>query len=121
LFRSNGIQLAGRDDRSNRRRQSVNQLLRQTDRSQPLFVIDHQPVNEEVEQLVDAHVDFALFGHTHHGQLFPMSWVTDAIYRQSHGYRTYNNTHICVSSGLGLWGPPFRIGTDSELVVIEVL
>ncbi|MDR0893798.1 MAG: metallophosphoesterase [Prevotellaceae bacterium] len=115
----NGIQLAGRDDRSNPQRKSLEQLLAQTDAALPRFVMDHQPVNETVDQLIDARIDFAFFGHTHHGQIWPMNRITDTIYRQSYGYHTYNHTHVYVSSGLGLWGPPFRIGTVSELVVID--
>ena len=29
------------------------------------------------------------------------------------------NTHIYVSSGLSLWGPPFRIGTHGEMVIFN--
>jgi len=38
---------------------------------------------------------------------------------QSHGYRQWGNTHIYVSSGLSLWGPPFRIGTHGEMVIFN--
>ena len=46
--------------------------------------------------------------------------LTDYIYEQSHGYRRWQHTHIYVSSGLSLWGPPFRIGTNSELAIITI-
>ena len=49
-----------------------------------------------------------------------MNWVTDHLYEQSHGYRQWENSHIYVSSGLSLWGPPFRIGTESEMVVLQL-
>ncbi|MDR0962123.1 MAG: metallophosphoesterase [Mediterranea sp.] len=115
-----GIQLIGRDDASNRRRKPLKELLASVNPHAPVFVMDHQPANETVSGVIDAGVDFAFFGHTHRGQLWPLSWLTDALYTQSHGYRSYGRTHIYVSSGLGLWGPPFRIGTDSELGVIEI-
>ena len=67
-----------------------------------------------------AGIDLQFSGHTHHGQVWPMSLVTDYIYEQSHGYRQWGDTHIYVSSGLSLWGPPFRIGTESEMVVFEL-
>jgi predicted MPP superfamily phosphohydrolase len=59
--------------------------------------------------------------HTHRGQIWPLNWLTDCIFEQSHGYRKWAHSHIYVSSGLSLWGPPFRIGTHSDMAVIEVL
>ncbi|MDR0938055.1 MAG: metallophosphoesterase [Mediterranea sp.] len=113
-----GIQLIGRDDRSNPRRKTIDQLMASVDKDAPTILIDHQPANETLSQLQAVRVDFGFFGHTHHGQLWPLSWLTDAIYTQSHGYRTYGDTHVYVSSGLGLWGPPFRIGTEGEIGVM---
>ena len=114
-----GIQIAGRDDRSNRRRQKPATLLAQADPSRPILVLDHQPYDEELEQTAAAGADFALYGHTHDGQVWPLSLVTDALYRQPYGYGRWGRMQAYVSSGLGLWGPPFRIGTRSELVVID--
>ena len=115
-----GLQIIGRDDKTNTHRKSVGELLSQTDSQSPVFLLDHQPGNGQIEQIVKSRrVDFALFGHTHHGQIWPMTWITDLRYRQSHGYSHQGRTHVYVSSGLGLWGPPFRIGTDSEMLVID--
>ena len=115
-----GIQIIGRDDKTNTNRKPVSELLVQTSTNAPVFLLDHQPDNDQITQIEDSRrVDFAFFGHTHHGQIWPMSWITDLRYRQSHGYRQQGRTHVYVSSGLGLWGPPFRIGTDSELLVVD--
>jgi predicted MPP superfamily phosphohydrolase len=43
------------------------------------------------------------------------------MYEQSHGYRKWTHSHIWVSSGLSLWGPPLRIGTYSDFAVIDLL
>ena len=113
----NGI-LIGRDDRHNPSRRSLQELMENIDKSRPIILLDHQPYN-----LTDAEaagIDLQFSGHTHHGQVWPMSLVTDYIYEQSHGYRQWGDTHIYVSSGLSLWGPPFRIGTESEMVVFEL-
>ncbi len=115
---SNGIQLVGRDDRTNRRRKSLVELLRQTDKRRPIVVLDHQPYR--LAQVDSLGVDMQLSGHTHHGQVWPLSLLTDYLYEQSHGYRKWKHTHIWVSSGLSLWGPPFRIGTNSDMAVIEL-
>lgn len=114
------IQIIGRDDKSNARRKPISQLLSETNGKSPVILLDHQPDNDQIEQIANSRrVDFALFGHTHHGQIWPMTWITDLRYRQSHGYTHQGRTHVYVSSGLGLWGPPFRIGTDSELIVVD--
>lgn len=114
----NGIQIVGRDDRTNRNRKSLAELLDRTDNERPTIVLDHQPFNlAEADSLK---VDMLLCGHTHRGQVFPLNLLTDCIYEQSHGYRKWNYSHIWVSSGLSLWGPPFRIGTQSDLAVIEI-
>ena len=63
------------------------------------------------------HIDFQLSGHTHRGQVWPISWITDAIYECSWGIHQRGNTHYYISSGLGIWGGKFRIGTQSEYVV----
>lgn len=114
----NGIQVIGRDDRSNRSRAELKELLDKADRSKPMILLDHQPYGlAETDSLM---VDMQISGHTHRGQLWPLSILVDRMYEQSHGYRKLNHSHIFVSSGLSLWGPPFRIGTDSDLAVIRI-
>ena len=75
--------------------------------------------DEELKQTAAAGADFALYGHTHDGQVWPLTLVTNAIYRQPYGYGLWGKMQAYVSSGLGLWGPPFRIGTRSEMVIID--
>ena len=114
-----GVQIVGRDDRSNRHRLKPADLIGRADPSRPILVLDHQPYDEELQQVADAGADFELCGHTHAGQVWPMNWVTGAVYKQDHGYDRWGRTQVYVSSGLGLWGPPFRIGTDSEMVIVD--
>lgn len=113
-----GIQFIGRDDRSNRQRRSIAELLSKADMSRPTVLLDHQPY--DIAESNRLGVDIHLSGHTHNGQIWPLSLITDAMYDQSHGYRRWSHTHAYVSSGLSLWGPPFRIGTHSDLAVIEI-
>lgn len=114
----NGIQLIGRDDRSNTARRSLQELMTGIDKSKPIILLDHQPY--KLTESEAAGVDLQFSGHTHRGQVWPMNWVTDYIYEQSHGYRQWGNSHIYVSSGLSLWGPPFRIGTESDMAVFHL-
>ncbi len=113
-----GVQIAGRDDRTNRNRLSLNGLLSKCNHAQPIILLDHQPYN--IVEVDAARVDMQISGHTHHGQVFPLNLLTNVMYEQSHGYRKWQHSHIYVSSGLSLWGPPFRIGTQSDMAVITL-
>lgn len=114
-----GVQIIGRDDRSNHRRVSLESLISKCDKERPIIVLDHQPY--ELQKSDSLGVDLQFSGHTHHGQVFPLSLVTNYMYEQSHGYRKWSHSHIYVSSGLSLWGPPFRIGTKSDMAVIKLI
>lgn len=114
----NGIQLVGRDDRTNHSRLPLQALIKNIDPSKPVILLDHQPY--KLDETQAAGVDLQFSGHTHRGQVWPVSLVTDHIFEQSYGYRQWGDSHIYVSSGLSLWGPPFRIGTNSELVVFNI-
>ena len=111
------IVVIGRDDRSSRHRKSVEELIKSwnVEGSHYTIVLDHQPY--ELEKAEAAGVDFQLSGHTHRGQVWPISWITDAIYECSWGSHQRGNTQFYISSGLGLWGGKFRIGTQSEYIV----
>ena len=111
--------IIGRDDkRMNPSRESLEALVQQTDPSQPLILLDHQPyLLEEAEK---NGIDLQLSGHTHHGQIWPGNWIVQRIFEVAHGYKQKGNTHIYVTSGLGLWGPPLRLGTQSEWVVFNI-
>jgi uncharacterized protein len=81
-------------------------------------LLDHQPF--ELDEKEKAGVDLTLSGHTHHGQLWPLNYLTQAIYEVSWGYKKKGNTHVYVSSGVGGWGPPVRIGNRPEIVLIHI-
>ena len=110
----NGVQIVGRDDRFNKSRSSLQELMNRVNLNGPVIVLDHQP--NEVELVEQFGIDLQFSGHTHRGQVWPISWITDLLFPQSYGYRKWGESHVYVSSGLSLWGPPFRIGTDSEMV-----
>lgn len=112
-----GIRIVGRDDRSNRERQPLSRLLPQRD-SLFTLLLDHQPYHlEEAEQ---AGVDFQFSGHTHHGQIWPGNWITKLMYEKDYGAHRRGSTRYYISSGLGIWGGKFRIGTRSEYVVVTL-
>lgn len=114
----NQIQLVGRDDRHNKGRKTLGQLTANLDKSKPVILLDHQPY--DLEKTEEAGVDLQFSGHTHRGQVWPMNWIVDHLFELSYGIKKIGNSTIYVSSGLSLWGPPFRIGTDSEMVVFNI-
>ena len=113
-----GIQLLGRDDITNSERKSLTELMQQVDQTRPVIVMDHQPYG--LAEADSAGVDIQISGHTHRGQVWPLNYITDLIFEQSHGYRKWTHAHVWVSCGLSLWGPPFRIGTHSDMLVMKI-
>jgi uncharacterized protein len=115
--------LAGRDDRDAFRftgikRKELAEVLAGRNEETPLILMDHQPFH-----LVDSEklgVDLQLSGHTHHGQLWPISYITKAIFELSWGYLKKGNTHYYVSCGYGTWVPQIRIGNRPEILNIEL-
>jgi hypothetical protein len=118
-----GLWLAGRNDRSAARfagspRKPLSELLEGLDGRGVVILMDHQPFN--LEEAAGNGVDLQLSGHTHHGQLWPLSLITNRIYEKSWGYLRKGDTHYYVSSGAGTWGPPVRIGNHPEVVKITL-
>ena len=124
LILPNGVQLIGRDDRDNRRmgeetgRKTLKELMTGLDKSFPVIVMNHQPFN--LDEAVVEGVDLHLSGHTHHGQLWPLNYITKAVYELSWGFLKKGDTNFYVSSGFGSWGPPVRLGNTPEVVVFNL-
>ncbi|MBZ5552732.1 MAG: metallophosphoesterase [Acidobacteriia bacterium] len=115
--------LVGREDRSynhrmGRQRKTLKELMAGVDRQFPVILMDHQPFR--LNEAVDQGVDLQISGHTHHGQLWPVNYIIQALFELGWGYRKIGNTHVYVSSGLGTWGPPVRIGNRPEIVNIRL-
>lgn len=115
------IYLVGREDRSIRQfngkqRKNLADLMAQVDKDLPIILMDHQPFG--LDEARENGIDLQLSGHTHHGQLFPLNFITEAVYEKSWGYLKKGSTHIYVSCGVGTWGPPVRIGNRPEIVNI---
>lgn len=120
---NNSFYLAGREDRdknrfSGQKRLEVSELLQQVDKTLPIILLDHQPF--ALDKAAEAGVDLQLSGHTHHGQLWPLNYLTRAIYEVSMGYKKKGNAHFYVSPGFGGWGPPVRTGNRPEVVLITL-
>lgn len=110
--------IIGRDDRMNPNRLPLKDLVEGIDKSKPIFMLDHQPY--DLEETEAYGIDFQFSGHTHQGQVWPISMITKWIYEIDHGFMKKGNSNIYVSSGIGIWGGKYRIGTQSEYVVVDI-
>ncbi|MDP4087692.1 MAG: metallophosphoesterase [Bacillota bacterium] len=118
---NNSVYVAGRVDASIARgkgRKKISEILTGIDKSKPVIMLDHQPLEFSEEDKEG--VDLLLCGHTHRGQLAPANLITHRIYELDYGYLKKGNLNIVVSSGYGTWGPPMRIGSQSEIVEINL-
>jgi predicted MPP superfamily phosphohydrolase len=88
------------------------------DRGRASILLTHAPDRPEVAEA--AGVSLQLSGHTHLGQFVPWSWMARRIYRQFvYGLSRIGNMQVFTSSGAGTWGPPLRLGSNPEIVVLE--
>jgi predicted MPP superfamily phosphohydrolase len=88
------------------------------DKNRPSILLHHAP--NGIKYASEAGIDLYLAGHTHAGQIFPFNLIAKMIFDYNSGLHTYNKTKIFVSEGVGTFGPPFRIGTRSEIISIKL-
>jgi predicted MPP superfamily phosphohydrolase len=115
-----GIDLIGVDYRSSHKREDFQKTLAKigVDRTRPSILLKHEPIDLDVAEAAGVSLD--LSGHTHHGQIFPLMFFTWQIYKGfDYGLKKLGNLQVFTSSGAGTWGPPLRLGTNSEIVEIE--
>lgn len=100
-------------------RKSIQEQFNKVGNKLPKIILDHQPSN--IDEYKHAN-ELILSGHTHQGQIFPFNLVTKAYFTVDYGYyrKNENSPQVIVSSGVGTWGPPMRIGTQSEIVQIDI-
>jgi predicted MPP superfamily phosphohydrolase len=121
----NRLILAGRLDGSpiggygEQKRRELSDFLVSQDPSLPVIVLDHNPAHVHS---YGKEADLILCGHTHKGQLFPANFITNAMYAVDYGYyqKDPQSPHVIVTSGVGYWGMPMRVGTDCEIVTIHL-
>jgi predicted MPP superfamily phosphohydrolase len=121
---ANSIYLIGRDDIDSKiitvkDRKTIPELLNGIDYNLPVILLDHQP--KDIENAEKNGVDLQLSGHTHGGQTFISSILSNKVYHEFiYGMFKENDLNVIVTSGLGTWGIPMRTGSRSEIVDINV-
>lgn len=94
------VNLVGLDDpRSGDKKASVADLMTTGDPTLPTILLTHRPIN--LEEYARDGVDLTLAGHSHHGQFFPLTIITDLVYTVSYGYARIGPMQVYVTGGLG--------------------
>lgn len=110
--------IIGRNDDLHKKRPKAEQLLAKVDTRLPVFLMDHRPT--DIEKHSKLPIDLQVSGHAHKGQIFPANLITEFIYRVAYGYEKIGLGHYVVTSGYGFWGIPMRLGSQSEVVIIDI-
>ena len=115
----NGVQIVGRrdDSHTNKKRAAISSLTGSLDTHMPIFVLQSKP--EDFKNLQACGVDVSFSGHTRNGQYFPINLINRLLYENSYGLKTIHNVYTVVTSGVGTSGAPIRVGTRSEIAVID--
>lgn len=120
---NNSFLVVGREDIAvesyyKRKRESLEEILSNANKTLPIILIDHTPKN--LSEPMENNVDLQVSGHTHRGQIFPSRYITERLFEIDWGYLKKGNLNVVVSSGIGTWGPPIRVGNSSEIVEINL-
>ena len=84
----------------------------------PKILLAHQPWS--IFNAHEAGTDLQLSGHTHGGQFWPFIYAVRMANPYTAGLHDHNGTWIYVNRGTGYWGPPLRLGVDSEITMITL-
>jgi len=101
------------------KRKDITESIASLNTNMPIVVMDHTPT--KLEQY-DGRIDLVLSGHTHKGQIFPGNLITNAIFDVDYGHyqKDAASPQVIVTSGVGTWGMPMRVGSNNEIVSIHL-
>ena len=115
-----GMQLLGihyHDAADPRRFRSILQSA-EVDRDRASILLTHAPQGMRIAE--EHGISLQLAGHTHGGQFFPFTWVVSRVWGPfTYGLKRLGNLLVYTSSGAGTWGPPMRVGSAPEIVLIH--
>ncbi|MEG2323249.1 MAG: metallophosphoesterase [Anaerovoracaceae bacterium] len=117
-----GINIVGRRDLDkpgnySQVRLPLTDLTESLPKNKPMILLEHEP--KDLQASADAGVDLEMAGHTHDGQIFPGNLFIDVFWENACGFVKKDDMNSVVTSGVGVWGPAMRVGTKSEIVVIN--
>ncbi len=117
------VQLVGRADKflptdKAEKRKAPDELMADLDKEKPVIVIAHEA--DDLKELAEDGADILFSGHTHAGQIFPGNIIVGFFNDIPYGQEKINDMNVIVSSGVGCYGPPIRVLTDSEIVIADI-
>ncbi len=89
------------------------------EQNKPSVLLHHSP--DGIKYAQENGIDLYLAGHTHGGQLWPITHIADLMFEVNKGLHTFGDTQVYVSQGTGTFGPPMRVGTYSELTILNLI
>jgi len=113
-----GLQLIGVDDRDSTNPAKFQEILfsLKINKNEASILLKHQPF--QLGEAESAGISMQISGHTHKAQMFPLNIFTHFLFKgYDYGLKMLGNMAVYTSSGVGTWGPPLRVGSDSEIVV----
>lgn len=116
-----GLQVVGIHDGDHRHPARLQSLLSgmRLDRSKPSLLLAHSPINLRIAE--EAGISLQISGHTHGGQFAPWNWVVDRVYGAfAKGLHALGRLQVLTTVGAGTWGPPMRLGTTPEIVLLRL-
>lgn len=87
------------------------------DTTKPLILLAHQP--KTAKEALSYSPEIVFCGHTHNGQIWPFNYLVSLAQPFVYGEYSEAGSHIVVSSGVGLWGPPMRLFSRSEILAVR--
>lgn len=94
-------------------------LLKDIDSEQYNILISHRPWG--FKHAAQAGIDLHLSGHTHNGQIFPFRYLVRLQFDYVYGLYEKGKSKLIVSCGAGSWGPPIRVLSPAEIVVVDIV
>ena len=117
-IRAHDIQIVGIEDHDHRD---------QVKRALPFIELEREPFTlllyHRPQGLEAAHrhgVDLKLSGHTHNGQIVPFNLAVQRVFEYTRGLYEFKGTYLYVNEGTGTWGPTMRLGSRSEITLLEL-
>jgi len=99
-------------------REDLDALLMGVEEDYPVIVVDHRPTMLSAAE--SAEVDLQLSGHTHNGQFYPAQLFQGSTPHVHYGLHRAGETDYIVTSGVGTYGVPLRLGSHCEIVRIDI-
>jgi uncharacterized protein len=120
MINIDGLNIIGVDDNDSTQADVFENILTKLNiqKGVPTILLKHQPFQLDIAEKFG--INLQISGHTHRAQVYPLNYVTKIMYKSyDYGQKTYGNMQIIVSDGVGTWGPPLRVGTKSEILVLH--